>query len=252
MLVVVALFEIISIARAGGDTGSDEQWQAAAERVRAEWRVGDLVVFAPDWVDPVGRLVLGELLSIEDAARMDGAKYTVVWELSIRGARAKETLGRTLESSFSEGPISIKKWVGEPLVVTADFRELIASAQISGDSVGRPRVSLEEVGFEPHRCVLAIPKPGAAMSILFPEVELGSTLVGYVGIADVFTRRDVRDPARLELVVDGVAVADVTVGVEDGWVRFEAATRPKTSNVQIRIGSAAKNRRVCFAAEARR
>ena len=86
----------------------------------------------------------------------------------------------------------------------------------------------------------------------FPQLELGGELVGYVGIADVFTRRDVRDPATLSVEVGGKVVASATAGVDDGWVRFAAPTTPGPADVTFVVGSAAANRLVCFAAEARR
>jgi hypothetical protein len=85
---------------------------------------------------------------------------------------------------------------------------------------------------------------------------LGRELVGHVGLADVFTRRDVRDPGRLVVKVDGRVVADVTVGVDDGWVRFAAPTAARAdATVEFAataVGPRARDRRICFAAEARR
>jgi hypothetical protein len=88
--------------------------------------------------------------------------------------------------------------------------------------------------------------------VTFASARLGSALVGYVGLADVFTRRDDREPARLEVLVGGELVAERTVGVNDGWVRFDAATTPaESAEVEFRATALGKNRLVCFAAEAR-
>ena len=58
------------------------------EAVTADFKTGDLIVFAPRWLDPVGRRWLGSLLTVADAGRLDDARYARVWEVSIRGAGA--------------------------------------------------------------------------------------------------------------------------------------------------------------------
>jgi hypothetical protein len=118
-----------------------------------------------------------------------------------------------------------------------------------------PQVVLAEVGFEPHRCVQIVPSPGQEVTVTFPAVALGSQLVGAVGLADVFTRRDVRTPIELIVQVGGTEVARAKAGVNDGWVRWRGATTPGTADVTIvarAVGGAnARDRLVCFAAEAR-
>lgn len=245
LLLIVSVWEIGATARAPGGVPGDGDWARAAAAVRERKAPGELVVFAPRWVDPVGRLHAGDLLSVEDAARMDAARYSAIWELSIRGARAPETRGLRAASTERFGGVTVRRYEQEPVVVVSD---LVALAPPG-------KVVLAEVGFAPHRCVQLVPPPGRSTPLSFGTVELGSTLVGYVGLADVFTRRDVRDPGQLELTIDGAVVATVEVGVDDGWVRFEAATTPGPHTVEVvatAIGPKARDRRICFAAEARR
>jgi hypothetical protein len=83
-------------------------------------------------------------------------------------------------------------------------------------------------------------------------MPLGTELVGYVGIADVFTRRDNRAPAKLEVEIAGHVVASATAGVDDGWVRFAAPTTPGPAAVTFIARSSAAARLICFAAEARK
>ncbi len=254
-LCLVAVWEIQTIARAGTDTGTDSEWSSAARIVESKWKVGDLIVFAPRWADPLGRRELGHLLTIDDAARPDGDRYSIIWELSIRGAQAPETHGRKLEWSDHSGPIAIKKWVAPPAIVVTDFSSSLSVASVEGRAARPPSLSLEEVGFEPHRCVLTIPQPDESVEIHYDGVALGTRLVGYVGLADVFTRRDIRAPGRLDIEIDGHPVFDNMVGVDDGWKRFELETSPTISaEVVVRIGAVgtgSRNRRVCFVLEAR-
>jgi hypothetical protein len=256
ILVVISLWEMVAVTRARILTPSERDWQALSSALRAAHRPGDLIVFAPAWIDPVGRQHLGDLIPIEMAARPDAARYAVVWEVAEEGARAPDTAGLTADRTQEFGPLLLRHYRQTPVAVVTDFAAALPTATISGRGKGRPSVRLEEVGFAPHRCVLVVPQPDQTVRLAYPSVALGSELVGHVGLADVFTRRDVRDPARLVVSVDGRALADVTVGVEDGWVRFRAPTAPKAgAAVEIAataLGPRARDRRVCFTLEAHR
>jgi hypothetical protein len=241
VLVLVALWEIIATLRAPAGVPDDDAWHAAASVVRAKLQKGD-------WIDPVGRLHLGDAMAIDDVARMDAAKYGRIWELSIRGARSPDTAGLTPVEITDGNGVEIRRYERAPAVVLADLRERLSTAKIEG---GRATLVLAEVGFAPHRCIQAVPSSTAPMRITFPALTLGSQLVGYVGIADVFTRREPRDPGLLDVEVNGKVAASARAGVEDGWVRFAATTTPGTADVTIVVRSRAAQRLVCFAAEAR-
>jgi hypothetical protein len=90
LLVAISLWEVCAARRDAGEVPGDAAWHAAAERVRAGFRRGDLIVFAPAWVDPVGRMHLGDLIPIEAAARMDAARYGRIWSWR-SAARARPT-----------------------------------------------------------------------------------------------------------------------------------------------------------------
>ncbi|HVK89075.1 MAG TPA: hypothetical protein VM513_33370, partial [Kofleriaceae bacterium] len=63
LLVLVAGWEIIATVRAADSVPGDAAWASAAKVVRERYRPGDLIVFAPGWADPIGRLHLGDLIS---------------------------------------------------------------------------------------------------------------------------------------------------------------------------------------------
>jgi len=244
LLVIVSAWETCATRADATSVPDDDDWRAAAKLVRAEYQPGDLIVFAPEWVDPVGRLHLGDLIPIRDAARMDAAKYPRIWELSIRGARAPETAGLSAARSAEAGGIAVRRYDQHAAKVLADARELLPAA------AGARRV-LAEVGFAPHDCIEVVPTPNQPVRIVLPSVPLGSKLVGYAGLADVFTRRDVRAPGKLAVEIGGATAASVEPGVDDGWVRFEIETRPGPADVVFVVSASAPNRHVCFAAEAR-
>ena len=229
---------------------TDRTWQKASQLVRSSYKEGDLILFAPDWIDPVGRMNFGDLISLDMAARMDTARYGRIWEVSIRGAHAPETEGLIPAMVRELDDITVRFFDRPPAVVVTDIREHLAAAKVEGPA--RPTLELAEVGFAPHRCVQVVPPAKSSVRITFPRVALGSQLVGYAGLADVFTRRSPRGPGKLAVEIGGQIVAQVTFGVDDGWVRFAAPTTPVATDVTFIASADDANRLICFAAEARR
>ena len=251
LLVAIAAWEILATRYNATSVPEDPAWARVAQVVRAGYQPGDLIVFAPDWVDPVGRMHLGDLIPIEVAARMDAARYGRIWELSIRGARSPDTAGLTPVAITRGAGIEIRRYERTPVEVVADLRDRVTTARVEGGG-GGPTVELAEVGFAPHRCLQVVPTAGVPLRITFPGVPLGTELVGYVGIADVFTRRDNRAPAQLDVELGGQVIASATAGVDDGWIRFAAPTTPGTAEVTFIARASSAHRLICFAAEARR
>jgi hypothetical protein len=250
LLVVLSLWEVCATPRSSASTPTDRAWAKVVKLVRAEHKPGDLIVFAPDWIDPVGRLHLGDLIPLEMAARMDAARYGRIWELSIGGSRSPDTRGLAPVASQTIDGITVRRFERTPATIVADIRVRLANMRV--DSGPRPLLELTEVGFTPRRCLQVTPAPGQPARITFPQMPLGTTLVGYVGLADVFTRRDIRAPGTLAVDIDGRTVATVSAGVDDGWVRFEIATTPGRADVSFVASATTPQRLICFAAEARR
>ena len=254
VIIASALYSLVSLSRADAETPTPSDWNRAAEFVRSQSQDGDLIVFAPLWIDPVGRHYLGDRISVAMAASMDAAGYATIWELSFGGHRSRHTGGLARAQSQAFGPLTVHQYRQTPALVSYDFTASHKRAKVSGPMHGRPNLGLQEVGFEPHQCVKVVPRPDQSASLLFESVALGSKIVGYVGLADVFTRRDVREPGQLELFVNGASVATVVAGVDDGWRRFEVETTRGQGSVEFRLtalGPGARDRRICFAAEAR-
>jgi hypothetical protein len=255
LLIALAAWEVWATAAAPRGVPDDAAWARAAAAVRARHRDGELIVFAPPWVDPVGRMHLGDLISVDMAARMDGARFGAIVEVAIRGARAPEAAALTATATEDFDGVVVRWFSRAPAVVVADVRERLAGIKVTGAVARGPSLELAEVGFAPRRCVEVVPQPGQAVRVTFPQLPLGGALVGYVGLADVFTRRDVRAPGKLEVEIGGRVVAQATAGVDDGWVRFEAPTTPGAADVTFvatAVGAGARDRLICFAAEARR
>jgi hypothetical protein len=249
LLVLVAAWETCATRRDAHAVPDDAAWDRAAAIVRAGYHPGDLIVFAPDWEDPVGRLHLGDLIPIDMAARMDAARYGRIWELATRGARSPDTAGLTPAAITDAGGVIVRRYERAPVAVVADIRDRLPTARWTG---GGGALVLAEVGFAPHRCIQITPPPGHPVRVTFPQLPLGTQLVGYVGLADVFTRRDIRAPGTLAVEIGGKTVATARPGVDDGWVRFAAPTTPGAADVTFVASADARQRLICFAAEARR
>jgi hypothetical protein len=249
LLVVISLWEVCAARRDAASVPGDAAWHAAAAHVRAGYRPGDLIVFAPDWIDPVGRRELGDLIPLAVAARMDAARYGRIWELAIRGARSPDTAGLAPVDAEDHDGVAVRRYERAPAIVVGDVLDQLPAATSDG---ARPTLELAEVGFAPHRCLQVSPAPGTPLRIRFPAFPLGTELVGHVGIADVFTRRDVRSPGRLDVELAGKVIASAIAGVDDGWVRFAAVTPPGAGDVTFVVRATDAGRRICFAAEARR
>jgi hypothetical protein len=248
LLLAISAWEVCAARCDATSVPGDAAWAAAAAVVRAGYRPGDLIVFAPDWIDPVGRKHLGDLIPLPAAARMDAARYGRIWELAIRGAHAPDAPDLAPVATEDHGGVAVRRYERAPAIVVGDVLERAATATSDGP---RPTLELTEVGFAPHRCLQISPAPGVPVRIAFPQLPLGRELVGYAGIADVFTRRDVRSPGRLDVEIGGTVVASVAPGVEDGWVRFAAPTTPGVADVVFIARATDPGRRICFAAEAR-
>lgn len=247
LLVGLGVWEIAAIRRARA--APDEDWRAAAAVVRAGYRAGDLIVFAPEWVDPIGRLHLGDLIPIDVAARMDSARFARIWELSTRGQAHPDVAALTARSSQTFGEVTVRLYEQAPATVLVDVRDRLKTARVDGPAARGPSLELAEVGFAPRRCIQVVPNPGKAVRLTFPGLPAG-TLVGYVGLADVFTRRDIRRPGRLIVETGDRALVEVAPGVDDGWVRFE--TPVPGGDVTFVASADAPQRLICFAAEVRR
>jgi hypothetical protein len=240
LLALLAAWEIGTLAHVHAAAPDDADWKAATALIRAEFKPGqDLIVFAPAWVDPVGRQWLGDHLGLDDLARMDAARYARLWEVSVRGAVPPETerLGApTYTVHF--GGVRVRRFEQKPASV------------IWAPQEGQ---EIQEVAHTPRRCVRGLGKHD------FHAVSLGSTLQVYAGLADVWARRDNRAYARVRVLVDGQEVASASIGNDDGWKRLApVTTTPGPHEVSFDVsvdperGDPQKQRLdVCVAAEAR-
>jgi hypothetical protein len=253
-LAVVSVWAGFRTLSSSSNVPGDDAWHQAAAFVRNKFHPGDLIVFAPTWVDPVGRLHLGDLISLDAVGRLDAARYATIWQVSIRGSGSDDVTAATeIDRRDFEG-VTVTHFEQTPAKVVADATSLFATAKTTGSIARGPTVELAEVGFTPRRCIQLVPQANGSARMTFPSMPIGTSIVAGVGLADIFTRREVRDPGKLEIEIAGVVVASKQFGVDDGWVKLTAATSPGVADVTFiasAIGSQSRDRLICFAAEAR-
>lgn len=219
-LVLLAVWEVTVLMNAHWSAPTTGDWRSVAAAVHESAQKNALVVFAPRWIEPVGRLWLGDLVSLDQVARMDAVRFSEVWEVSTRGAAAPEVASETPASELRFGRIRLRRFVRNAPTVTWD---LTAQSRI------------HEVDFEPRKGMLIeldrIDEEGV---LTFKNVPLGTELQVNAGLADYRTRYDNRATALLRVMVDGREVSRGSIGNESGWASLPpASTTPGRHDVAL-------------------
>jgi hypothetical protein len=244
-VVVLALVETGNALLAPYRVPPPHDWEAAAADVRARLAPGDLIVFAPRWVDEIGRAHLGDVIPVEMAAHADADRYARVFEVSIREAHAPESSGARLVDEKRFGKVRVALYEKPAAVIAFDFTSQASEARVTqrlgvsgetpcyrdaGDAVGfrcaatRVEPRTLEMNFLPRRGIL-VPADGARMTELeWTEVPLGQTLVIYTGIHDYYSRKRGDGLVELRVFVDGRQLLDANTGNDDAWRRYDLDT----------------------------
>jgi hypothetical protein len=274
-VIVAALVALLALvetgaaltARARVATGAD--WEAAAAEVRAGFEPGDVIAFAPAWVDQIGRAHLGDLVTVEMAGRSDVDRYARVWEVSIRGARSHDTDGARLVRTTQHGRVRVALYEKPATPIVYDFTASAGDARVmradqpcfgdarSGWHCGSSHVERRtlEIDYKPRRGLL-VPADNRPTTLGFGEVPLGGTLVVYAGMHDYYARKSADGIVDFSVDVDGVEKLRARIANADGWRRFDVDTRALAgSRHAVTFHVSAANpawRNLGFHAEARR
>jgi len=252
-------------------------WRAAAARLATTRRPDEPVLFAPIWVEPIGRSHVRDL-DMELLLLSDVDRYRRVFEVSTRGSRHPWLAGEKPARTWDFGGVRLSLFERtRPAEVLFDFTRKIREAQVSRigaqvtrcpwdgkrrfrcdpargwNSVG-PHVA--EVGHRPYRCIFAHPVEGHVMRISFPAAAIGASLVGYTGIDDFENRKRADADVLLKVLVGPRQVGAIRHQNGWPWHRFALDTKEmagQTHPVSFEISAdRAFARTFCFAAESRR
>jgi hypothetical protein len=270
----LALVETVNAIVAPHRAPSEKDWSAAAAKVRAGFRPGDLIVAAPAWADPVMRLQLGDLVPLPVAGRMDAARFGRIWEISQRGARAEDTADAAVSTTSRHGALIVKLWQKQAAAVTFDFfvewRRAAMSVTTDGGqespcAAARDRFqcsdgaalrpALLEIDTTLRNALGVEPREHATLALEYPDVPLGRELVVAAGLHNVWLRKSGDGKVRMRVLVDGRELGTVVATSSSGWAlhRYDtAAVAGKVGKVRFEITTdKAHARHFAFAAEAR-
>lgn len=133
-VVAVAAVELLAHLRQVSAVVPREDFDAARALVAPEIRAEDLVLFAPAWVEPVGRQAFGDALAgIERSGRADETRFARVFEVSIRGAHRPEVAGFPVVSTRAVGGVTVTLFDNPSYKPVID--DLVAHVHASGASV---------------------------------------------------------------------------------------------------------------------
>jgi hypothetical protein len=241
-LVVLAAWEIGVLVQARASAPADDDWRAAAAHVGAAAPSDALILFAPPWIDPVGRRWLGSRITIDHAARMDAARYAQIWVVSARGATPPEVAGAAPASDQAFGALRVRAFHRAAPRVTWDLR---------GDA------RVHEVDFAPRKGILLeIRDPRAERRRAYRAAPLGEELQVYAGLAGYERRSRNRAAAVVRVLVDGGEVSRASIDNDSGWTALPvAAIVPGPHDVEFVVssggGAGPTDLAVCVAAESR-
>ncbi len=261
-LLAVAVAELAGHFVVRARVAPTDDWVRAAELVRSEWREGDLVVAAPEWTDPVLRMVLGDRIPLASAGRPDLAGFRRLWALSTRGHRPAEAPAGAPELEREIGAVRVLRWRLDEERALYDFVAHIADARVSrvengaelpcrwqsfgratGGALGagpitpaerwvcdprRPWLWVgatvnEDLDLRPRRCVWQHPQGAEPIRASFEDVPLGERLVLYADLYYEHERDRTHAPFDVVVRIDGEEVGRMLHVDGDGWKRIEAA-----------------------------
>jgi hypothetical protein len=269
LIALLALVETGAALTARARVATDADWEAAAAEVRAGFAPGDVIAFAPAWVDQIGRAHLGDLVTVEMAGRSDADRYARVWEVSIRGARAHDADGARLVRATQHGRVRVALYENSAGPIVYDFTANAGAARVmradqpcfgdarNGWHCGSSHVERRtlEIDYKPRRGLL-VPADNQATTLGWNEVPLGGTLVVYAGMHDYYARKSADGVVDFSVDVDGVEKLRARIANDDGWRRFDVDTRALAGTrhaVTFHVSAARPAwRNLGFHAEARR
>ena len=260
---VIGVLELGAHLKQTHSVATDVEWRAARAAVEREVKPSDLVIFAPEWAEPLGREFFGSTLaSISRIARPDESRFPRAIEVSIHGARRSELAEWKTVRLERVGPFEVATLenpapspIVDDLVEHVRPEELTVS-QVDGDhevqcpwihggvltgglgfgpSAPAERFACSGSGwvavtvisdptYRPRRCIYAPPLGGrGVLRLRFRSVAFGRTLRGHHAIP---AEADHADGAPVTVVFRTATevLGQFTRRDGSGWTPFESGT----------------------------
>jgi hypothetical protein len=288
---LVGLVELAAHVYQVNDVVPENDWHSAHALVEQMWKPGDLVVFAPDWTDPLGREFFGDKLAgIADEARADDTRFARAFEVSIRGAHDPELAGWKRVDAKKAGAVTVYVLDNPSPVHLLD--DLLLHATPTGMRVqqggaecrfthgpttagnlgagpatpgdrfvcqggGSVGVSIiHDKEDRARRCFFAPPAGGRSppLDVRFQDVAFGTALHGHLGLAQFNERDHTGQPVTLTWTTGGRILGKLVDNDGDGWKGFELSTPElagQRGELVAEVSSAGGGRHFCFEADTR-
>ncbi len=243
---------------------SDDDWKHAKAEVEKRAKPEDLVTFAPQWVDPIGREHFGSALAtLEREAYPDVTRFPRAIEVSIRGEHASDLKGWSEVDHTKVGAITITTFANPTPVALHDdllkhvgrpdlHVQLVDGAKEADCPWGRYGVQsgnlgfgpavpgsryqcpqnafagisiMADLGYRPRHCIFAPPQgANQTLRLRFDSIVFGKVLHGHHGIY-VEAERDLKGaPVALAFRSGDKSLGKLVHRDGDGWKPFELDT----------------------------
>jgi hypothetical protein len=260
---LIGIVELLAHVRQTRDVATDDDWRAARENVAKGLHAEDLLIFAPKWVEPIGRRWMqSDLATMDRMTFADASRYKRAIEVSIRGKHREELAGWKSAQTDRFGGVEVTTWenpayspvIDDPL----DVSRMRVSYTQGGGGVDRecglehtaPQTAgtyfppgmpipgarfncgnalvavtvLSALDYSGRRCVVGAPAQGMRLRVRFSNVKLGKALHGNHGLYAEHERTKTGAPVTIDLSVGGKPVGRATHRDGDGWSYFEIPT----------------------------
>jgi hypothetical protein len=264
---VVPLVGVVElVAHVGQSRGavSDKDWSAARDAVKAIAKPEDLVVFAPSWSDPLGRMWFGkDVATVAREARPDESRFPRAIEVSIRGKHVPELATWRATAEQKVGAITIRTLENPaPVKVLTDLvarvtPETMKVTRFDGQreqdcAFARGPAQTGNLGFGPaipgdkfncggggfvgvsvfavldytaRQCIYATPPSGTGSTRMrFLDVVMGRALHGHHALYVEAERHRDGAPVTLQFRVGERAIGKLVHLDGEGWKSFELDT----------------------------
>ncbi len=264
VLIASGLIELVAFARQIYSVVPEADWRVAREKLASIKKPGDMVVLAPHWTDPIGRLYFDDsLLPLSVTARADDSRFVRAIEVSTRGQHLESLQNWPIESEERAGDVSLfvrrnpSYWpVLEDLLGKVATRSARVSLKRGGEATpcewsSNPTLAgelgfgpaipgtramcgsafvgltiLAATDFLPRRCIFApTPPPNVALAISFPAVHFGRSLVIHHGLHWEAEHAGTGAPVQIRWLVNGRPIGGQIHKDNDGWSQFAVDTR---------------------------
>jgi hypothetical protein len=264
----VALVELALHVKQVDSVAPASDWKAAKAEVEKRAKPEDLVAFAPQWVDPIGREYFGnQIATMEREAYPDVSRFPRAIEVSIRGEHLADLAGWRETDHTSIGGLRITTFENPSPVVLKDdlLRHLgkpdmhVSLVDQNGEhecGFGRFGVQTGNLGFgpavpslryqcgggafvgisimadldyRPRRCFYAPAQgPNATVKLRFDSIAFGKVLHGHHGIYVEAERDGKGAPVAIAFRSGDKTLGKLVHRDGEGWKSFELDTSELT------------------------